>query len=126
MPSDAEIKVHGLAELQRTFARIDKNLSKEVRKELREVAVPVRDDAAARAAREIRNITPPWARMRIGVTRHSVYVAPVERGRRSELRRPNLAGLLMDRAMQPALDAHEDDIEHALGEMLDNLMEKHG
>ena len=52
--------------------------------------------------------------MRVGITRTLVYVAPRQRGAgrgRGGSHRPNLAPLLMDKAMQPALDQHASEIE---------------
>jgi hypothetical protein len=121
MSNSGEIRVHGLRQMNRAFAKADKSLKKDLTKTLKKVAEPVRTDAARRALHEVRNIRPPWSDMRTGATTAVVYVAPRERGRRSALRRPNLAGLLMDRAMQPALDAHTGDIETELGRMLDEI-----
>ena len=119
------IRIKGYIEMQRAFKKADKDLPKDLRKALKEVAEPVRADAAGRASREITNIGPKWSEMRTGVTTKVVYVAPRKRGR-GRLRRPNLAPLLMDRAMQPALDAHADDIERAAGEALDDLFRRWG
>ena len=126
MPALTGVKVHGLAETQRAFSRANKELSKDLRTSLRKVAEPVRAEAEDRAVREIQNVGRPWSRFRVGVTRSSVYVAPRERGRRSALRRPNFASLLMDRAMQPALDANANDIEDTLTEMLDDIADRWG
>lgn len=83
-------------------------------------------DAEARAVTEIRNLSEgdPWQRMRAVARQNLVYVAPVERGRnrRSPGRhRPNLAGLLMDRAMQPALEAKAGEVEERMGRLLDDM-----
>lgn len=110
--------------MRRNLAKADKEVAKELRGTLRKAAEPLRADAEGRAEREITNIGPRWGRMRIGVTQSMVYVAPRERGRRGRLKRPNLAGLLMDRAMQPALDAHEKDIEREVGDMLEGLVKR--
>jgi hypothetical protein len=61
--------------------------------------------------------------MRVGVTRHTVYVAPKQRaGRGGPGRgRPNLAGLLMDRAMLPALKTNAPRIELGLRSMLNEV-----
>jgi hypothetical protein len=116
-----EVRVKGLREMKRAFKEADKNLGKELTKSLKKVAEPVRADAARRAVQEIPTIGHDWSEMRTGVTTQVVYVAPKQRGRRSDLRRPNLASLLMERAMQPALDAHTSDIERELGHMLDEI-----
>lgn len=125
MPLDP-IRVEGLAELQAAFRASDRVLERSLRGTLREVAEPVRADAERLAVSEIPRMTMPWSRMRVGVTKTMVYVAPVERGRRSRnnpaLRRPNLAGLLMGRSMAPALEANHREIIDGLESML-NLAE---
>jgi hypothetical protein len=120
------VHVEGLAGLQRGFRRIDKNMHKELRTTLQKAAEPVRADAARRTLTSIPNIKfgrygRDWSEMRTGVTTNLVYVAPRRRGRKDGSPRPNLANLLMDRAMAPALEAHADDIERDIGEMLDDF-----
>jgi hypothetical protein len=124
------VHVRGLRELQRAFALADKKLARELRLALQEAADPVRYDAAQLAGKRIRNILSPtaevnWAAMRVGVTRSLVYVAPQERGRRSranpKIRRPNLATLLMGRAMEPALVRNVATVERAVSRVLDTV-----
>lgn len=119
------LRVEGLRELQRAFAVADKTLSRDLRSRLRDVAEPVRSQAESLAVSRIRNVGIPWSRMRVGVTRASVYVAPRERGVASRAnvrrRRPNLATLLMDRAMDPALDANQERIASGMGQLLDEV-----
>src|SRR5262245_35698478 len=92
---------------------------------MRQVAEPVRQDAEQSALSGIRRMpgSPRWARMRVGVTRTVVYVAPRQRGTRGRRPggRPNLAGLLMDRAMQPALERHEHETTAAFERLLDEV-----
>jgi hypothetical protein len=114
------VHVRGLAEMNRAFKRADKDLAKDVRSKLRDVAEPVRSEAETRAAHEIRNIGPEWSQMRTGATTRVVYVAPRKRSRGGS-RRPNFAQLLMDRAMQPALEANASEIEDAVGDVLDDI-----
>jgi hypothetical protein len=62
--------------------------------------------------------------MRVGTTRSLVYVAPVKRGVRGAAdrrRRPNLAPLLMDRAMEPALAQNEAEVERAFTRLFDEI-----
>lgn len=119
------VRVHGLREMSRAFARADKDLKKDLRGTLRDIAEPVRREAATRAVREITNIGSDWSQMRTGVTNTGAYVAP-RRRRRGGSPRPNLASLLMDRAMQPALDANADKVESAVGDMLDDICARWG
>ncbi len=126
--SKGAVRVKGLRELQRAFRDADKQLNKDLRAALRDVAEPVRAEAEERAVADIRNIGDDWSRMRVGVTQKLVYVAPKERGRRTRgnplIARPNLAPLLMERAMAPALESQENEIARGLGEMLDDLADK--
>jgi hypothetical protein len=117
--------VRGLRELNRAFKQVDKDLRKELRDELKDVAEPVRSTAEMLAGQSIRNIGPVWERMRTGLTTKVVYVAPKAK-RHGGSPRPNLAGLLMDRAMQPALDQHEHDIVNRFERMLDRVGNKNG
>lgn len=60
--------------------------------------------------------------MRVGITQRSVYVAPRKRGARAGARkRPNLAGLLMDRAMAPALAARQAEAVRRLERVLETV-----
>ncbi len=112
------VEFHGMRELLRANSEAPKNLKRAVRRDLREAAEPVRREAEDLARSSIRNIGEPWSRMRTGVTTKVVYVAPAKRGVKGRgndpRRRPNLANLLMDRAMQPALNRHLPDVIAAL------------
>lgn len=114
------VRVEGLRELSRAFALADKAERKMFRDTLKDIAEPVRATAEINAVLGISRIGVPWSRMRVGVTRTSVYVAPRQRGARGRggRHRPNLADLLMDRAMSPALDAHQSEIVGETDEML--------
>lgn len=127
MPAATEraVNVRGLRELSRAFAKADKQLKRDYRASLRSLGEPVKVEAQARSAQEITNIGSRWSLMRVGVTQKLVYVAPQERGRASRrnvaIRRPNLATLLMDEAMQPALDNNARHIEERFGDLLDSM-----
>jgi hypothetical protein len=114
-----------MRELIRADARASKDTKLGIRPALRKAAEPVRAAAAGKALGEIRNMpgSPNWAQMRTGVTTKVVYVAPKQKGThgRGRRRRPNLAGLLMDRAMAPALEENIGGVERALETMLDTM-----
>ncbi len=120
MPAAAGIKVRGFTELQRALKNADKETRLGIRKVERQVAEPVRVEAQALASREISHIGKEWAAMRIGITTKLVYVAPKQR-RRKGTARPNLAGLLLTKAMEPALDRHREQIERSMEEALDKM-----
>jgi hypothetical protein len=111
------IRVEGLFEMQRAFGRIDKAVKKDMRKELVDVAEPVRAASTKNAVAGIRHIGGRWSGMRIGVTAKAVYVAP-KAHRRGGSPRPNLRDLLQ-REMDAALDENAEVIvarlDHWLG-----------
>jgi hypothetical protein len=124
------IVLRGQHELLASLTHADRALRLGVRRGLRQAAEPVQRSAEELALEKIRRMprSPKWARMRVGVTRDFVYVAPRQRGAKGRghqsARRPNLADLLMDRAMQPALDQHIDEVEARLEELLDRISDE--
>lgn len=124
-PTSPPVRVRGLRELQRAFARTEKAAQKQTRATFVEVAEPVRRDAEGYARSRVARIGTRWPQMRVGVTTKSVYVAPKQRGRASRrnaaLRRPNLAALLMTRSMEPALEENAPLIYDRVDRALDQL-----
>ncbi len=120
MPASGAIRVKGLNDLHRALKTADNQTRLGVRKVERQVAEPVRVEAEQLAAREISHIGTEWSTMRIGITQKLVYVAP-KRRRRQGSPRKNLAGLLMDKAMQPALERNRAKIEKNFEDMLDGM-----
>jgi hypothetical protein len=116
--------VRGYRGLQATFKAAGPQAKRELNKELRHVAEPVRSDAEVYVAAGIRNIGPKWSRMRVGVTTRLVYVAPRQRGvaRKGDVRRrrPNLADLMAPK-MEQALQRNQGRIEGAADDMLGRL-----
>jgi hypothetical protein len=119
------VAVRGLRQLSAALSKADRDVWLGWRRGLREIAEPVRRDAEQLATQNITRIGPRWRKMRTGVTRNLVYVAPRQRGIKTtgdrRKARPNLAGLLMDRAMEPALYQHEPEIEIAVERLLDRM-----
>jgi hypothetical protein len=114
------VRVKGLRELDRAFAKLDKNLKKDLRNELKLAGEPVRAKAESLAFSEISHIGPVWGRMKIGVTTKHVYVAPRAR-RAGGSSRPNLGRLLMAEAMEPALEKERGEVLKRVDEMLGRL-----
>lgn len=114
-----------MRELQAALAKADRQTRGLVRGEFKRVAEPVRRDAEGLARDRIRRVTEPWARMRVGVTRKVVYVAPRQRGVKTRgadpRRRRNFGGLLMARAMEPALQQNQAGIVREVEGMLDRI-----
>jgi hypothetical protein len=119
------VLIEGQQDLFRAFKTADREARLFLRSEFRMVAEPVRRQAEELALTRIRNMrtSPKWARMRTGVTQRLVYVAPRQKGTRGRRagRRPNLADLLMGRAMEPALDMNEPRIERAVERVFDEI-----
>lgn len=132
MPAILEetIVVEGLSGLQRAFRRAGRDISKDLRSTLQEAAEPVRVDAEALARSSITRIGVPWSEMRVGVTSRSVYLAPKRRSRASRrnaaLRRPNLASLLLNRSMIPAVRKNERQITDRVESLLHDFAVKWG
>lgn len=121
------IRIHGLRQLNRAFRDLDKDLAKDVRRELIAAADPVQQTAHGYALERIRNITEPWARFRIGATQTLVYVAPKERGRaRGRQRRQNFATLLAERAMEPALADNQQQITARVWAVIERMVRRAG
>ncbi len=114
------IQVEGLREVNRAFAKVSREVKTEMRGELATVAEPVRSAAEQNAEANIRNIGGAWSRMRIGITTGYVYVAPKAR-RHGGSPRPNLAGLLLKRAMLPAAAEKQEMVRVGLEAWLDKV-----
>lgn len=131
--SEGTLVVEGLAGLDRAFTLAGKEFSREFRGELREIAEPVRAGAEHLAGSMTSHRGgpinlhegDPWTKMRAVARRNLVYVAPVERGLRTKKNRasarPNLADLLMDRAMAPALEQHAPEVVAGVDRLLAHM-----
>lgn len=119
------IVIRGLRELNRAFIRAGEQTRHEIRYEMAALAEPVRQTAEQLAIQKIRRIGLDWSQMRTGVTQTLVYVAPVQRGVKTRgpnpRKRPNLADLLIGRALDPALEANRGKIEEGIERMLDRI-----
>jgi hypothetical protein len=119
------VVVHGLREISAAYAKLERETRLGMRGTLRTAAEPVQHDAEALAQAKITRIGPRWWKMRVGVTRSLVYVAPRTRGvRRGDdpRGRPNLAKLLLERAMEPALEQNEGEVVRAVDRFLDHVV----
>jgi hypothetical protein len=121
------VVVQGLRELNRAFANTDREIRLGWKADQRQIAEPIRQDAEQKAMSSIRRMpaSPKWARMRTGVTRTMVYVAPRQRGARTagrrQMRRPNLFDLLLERALIPAGEAHEHQTDIEVERLMDKV-----
>ena len=124
MPAEG-VRIEGLAELNRAFRQLSTDSARELRGELLKAAEPVRAAAQTLAGQRITNIGPVWSGMKAGATSRYVYVSPKAR-RRGGSPRPNLGGLLMKRAMQPALAKEAPTVEGRLERLFNRLADRHG
>jgi hypothetical protein len=126
------VELQGFKELQSSLKRMALAVPVALSGELVKVAEPVRRAAELKSGEEIRNILSPtaevdWWRMRTGITTREVYVAPKQRGVRSGPRkRPNLALLLLEKAMKPALAENEGNVLRGVENVLDGLVKRYG
>lgn len=100
-------------------------MSKDMNDALRSAGEPVRQDAEALAVSQISRMTIPWSRMRLGIKRDYVYVAPVERGVKSRTqtgrRRPKFKTKLLDEAMAPALERNTDKVAQEMQDAVKDM-----
>jgi hypothetical protein len=125
------VNVRGLKELSRDFRRISKGLSDDLVDSLKEAAEVVERDAEDFALGRIRNMpsSPRWSGMRIGVSRAQglVYIVPSARSRRrAGSSRGNLANLLRERAMDPAVERNASSVEKKVDDLLGRLAGQSG
>jgi hypothetical protein len=120
------LEVEGLEQLQKLFAKADRDVRLAERKAMRDVAEPVRRDVETLTYGQIRNMprSPKWSAMRTGVTQKLVYVAPRQRGLgRGDhpAKRPNLAVLIRTRAMDPAEQKNMPVVRARFEQLLDQI-----
>lgn len=120
MPAFAGVRVDGLRELQASFALISDGLKADLTEQLARASAPAQMESEHLAISNIRNMTLPWSSMRLGVTTNAVYIAPGMR-RRGGSPRPNLAGLLLKRAMLPGVEHAIPAVRERLDAWLDAL-----
>lgn len=121
------VRIEGLRELERAFKLYGRGMEKGLREAMEAAAEVVRPDAQSLAASTLK---PPknvdWTLMRVGVTRRTAYVAPVERGNRS--RRPSsrargakFKAKMMGSALEPALADNVATVEDEFKDALNDL-----
>lgn len=122
------LRVDGLAELQRAFYNLNRDLGKGVREALEAGAEPVRQQAQSNVFEQVsgmRRGRVPWHHMRVGVTRSLVYVAPVQRGVKrtgdERKRRGAITIQVMAPPMHEAGDANRDQVFGQVLSEIDDL-----
>ena len=118
------VKVTGYRETALAFRAFDVELQKALKARTKGLAIPVRDDIRARAARYGAQVS---AKIR---ARFSGYVAFVDTAAKKSdnpaLRRANFADLVYRHAYEPAAEAHTAEVEAGYQTMLDELIAASG
>lgn len=123
------VRVKGLAELNRDLRSFAGDVSKQLTDGLKEAAEDVKTDAESLALGRIRNMprSPRWAGMKINVARGSAAVRMFPAARRSRgTGRSNLANLLLERSMDPALEQNAAGVERKVDALLGRLANRNG
>lgn len=115
------VRVKGLRELQRDFRKMSKDLTRELRSELKEVGNIVRDESRQRFS----DIDARSAGGYRTVVRARGVAVEQRLGRTTGLR-PDYGALQMRHALMPALDAKQGEVVDRLDRMLDKLAGHNG
>jgi len=108
--SQRAVRVEGLAQLRTAFRVAGVGMDKDLNDALKSSAEPVKVEAQGLARSRIKRGKLDWSAMRVGITRHTVYVAPARRRATGSGRR-NLAPIIQNEALDPALDRNVDRVE---------------
>lgn len=98
-------KVNQVAFVNRALQQVSRDIQVGARQEMQAIGELVAHDAETLALSNISGMarSPGWSDMRVGQNNELVYVVPARRGTRTRKRkRPNLAPLMLRRAMLPA------------------------
>lgn len=115
------VRVNGLKELNRAFKEYDKDAKKDLQAALRLIAVPVAADA--------RRLASPFGEATVAGIAPGARVAGAvvrQRRRKTTGHHPEFGGLLMRRALEPALQENETKIVEGVERLFDTLAIKHG
>lgn len=129
-----QFNVEGLGDVLRVLKDAPDDIRKDVRKALRAVAIPIRDDATARF---LADVNPDRRRTKYGISLRqgsvkwgidgSVSVEQrLRRSRDVEARRPAFAVRQKKYALLPALETNEDRVVDEIRDVLDDLERRWG
>lgn len=124
------VDVQGLAEFQAAMRELEVGITKQLHEGLKHVSEPVAETSHDLADSNIsgmkRRKEVDWSEFRIGQTPGMTYVAPqIHRGR-TKRKRPNLATLLVVKAMEPAAVEQHDRVELGLSLVLQEAFTRAG
>lgn len=112
------VRIRGLKELQRDLKKMESEVAKDLKDELKEAAGIVSDEVNKLSAR-FTGVRPAKA----VVTGRSAFARTTARSTHT---RPDFARPLATTAYEPALEAKGDEVVSRLDKMLDHLGDKHG
>lgn len=119
------VRIEGLRELDRAFKLYGRGLEKGVREALEAGAEVVRPDAQSLSGLVLKPaVNVDWSLMRVGVTKHTSYVAPTRKPRNPNPRRrrgQKFVDRMLGRALEPALERNISRVEREFGDALDDL-----
>lgn len=120
------VRVKGLRELLAVTDQLPKDVRKGVRKELRRVAEPVRDEANSRF---LADVSPVRSQTRYGISVRKVGTISVEQRAKAKtgnplLKRGSFTDLQWSKALGPAVDSHADDMVRAMDDVLQTIQRK--
>lgn len=115
----AGFRVNQVAFVNRALQQASKDIRQDIQKELHSIGEAAERDAEVLAPSTIPTIGFRWSQMRTGQRVDMVYIAPVARGtRQTSKKRPNLAPLLLGRAMRPAVFRRAPETERRFKKVL--------
>lgn len=125
------VEIEGLAQLKRSLHEVSGGIEKNLTADLKEAARPAKDIAERLALSKISGMKRSrvhWNEMRLGVSGSIVYIAPKQRGakRTPARRRPNLSSLIVEKAINPALEVSEHRIEAGAQKAVDRAIRAAG
>ncbi len=123
------IAIEGYTDLDKAFRELEFGVQRSFREELKDASEPARIRSEQLALSEISGMrrwkTVNWSEMRLGATQQGVYLAPKNR-RKIGQPRPNLAKLLIFKAMIPGTEQTLPEIEIQVQRVLDSSIAKAG
>lgn len=122
------IDLEGSADLIRTLSGAPDDWQRAWRHGLKHIAEPTRAAAEHHALTDITRMahSPEWADMKVVIGKTAALIVPVQRGTRGRgnRKRPNLADLLQERALEPAEEENEKRFDRDAEVLLDKLVTK--
>lgn len=123
MRTTTTFKVTGLRELLRVVDQLPKDIKRDVRTQLRNTAIPIRDEAQSLF---LAQVSPDTKKTRFGISVRRVGTITVEqrvkgKSGRVSARRPKFTDLEWERSLSPAFENNKEGIMDDFNRVLDSL-----